>query len=77
MPRASTWKQRLPSSSQSVAVTRGFMPGGGCWPVVSKPLYWAPMFCCTATPGRGRTFCVWLMGFETDDAVGGDVKPLA
>jgi hypothetical protein len=27
-PFASTWKQRLPSSSQSVAVTRGFMPGG-------------------------------------------------
>ena len=27
-PLASTWKQRLPSSSHSVAVTRGFMPGG-------------------------------------------------
>jgi hypothetical protein len=27
-PLASTWKQRLPSSSQSVAVTRGFIPGG-------------------------------------------------
>lgn len=35
-PFASTWKQRLPSSSHSVAVTRGFMPGGAICPLVSN-----------------------------------------
>jgi hypothetical protein len=35
-PLASTWKQRLPSSSHSVAVTLGFIPGGAIWPVVSN-----------------------------------------
>jgi hypothetical protein len=35
-PLASTWKQRLPSSSHKVAVTRGFIPGGAIWPVVSN-----------------------------------------
>ena len=34
-PFASTWKHRLPSSSHKVAVTRGFIPGGAIWPVVS------------------------------------------
>lgn len=43
IPRASTWKHRLPSSSQRVAVTLGFIPGGATWPVVSKPLYWLGM----------------------------------
>ncbi|KAH0194777.1 hypothetical protein KCV03_g415, partial [Aureobasidium melanogenum] len=39
MPFASTWKQRLPSSSQSVAVTLGFMPGGATCPVVIKRVW--------------------------------------
>lgn len=29
-PFASTWKHKLPSSSHSVAVTLGFIPGGAC-----------------------------------------------
>lgn len=56
IPLASTWKHKLPSSSQSVAVTRGFIPGGATWPVVSKPWYWFCMPPWLGTPGRGRTF---------------------
>jgi hypothetical protein len=33
---ASTWKQRVPSSSHRVAVTLGFIPGGATCPVWSK-----------------------------------------
>lgn len=39
-PFASTWKQRLPSSSHNVAVTRGFMPGGATCPVWSNVCDW-------------------------------------
>ena len=34
---ASTWKHNVPSSSHSIAVTLGFIPGGATCPVVSKP----------------------------------------
>lgn len=32
IPRASTWKQSVPSSSQRVVVTLGLIPGGGVCP---------------------------------------------
>ena len=32
IPLASTWKQRVPSSSHRVVVTLGLIPGGGVWP---------------------------------------------
>lgn len=32
IPRASTWKHKVPSSSHRVVVTRGLIPGGGVWP---------------------------------------------
>jgi len=45
---ASTWKHRLPSSSHSVAVTLGFIPGGATCPVVSQL---RSKFCCGGPGG--------------------------
>jgi hypothetical protein len=61
MPFTSTWKQRLPSSSNMLVVSRGLIPGGGTWPVVSMTC--GTGYGWTSAVDIGGSWMGWLGGY--------------